>query len=89
MTTAEVATTRTTYGWGVVTEVRRDLGVFLDTGLADKQFVVSLDVLPDMKELWPKKGDKLYVHLDVDKKTVSGQFQRSQKFSKNGWTCLQ
>ena len=66
--TADVATTRTTYGWGVVTEVRRDLGVFLDTGLADKQFVVSLDVLPDMKELWPKKGDKLYVHLDVDKK---------------------
>ena len=68
MTTADVATTRTSYGWGVVTEVRRDLGVFLDTGLADKQFVVSLDVLPDMKELWPKKGDKLYVHLDVDKK---------------------
>lgn len=68
MTTAEVATTRTSYGWGVVTELRRDLGVFLDTGLADKQFVVSLDVLPDMKELWPKKGDKLYVHLDVDKK---------------------
>lgn len=68
LTTAEVATTLTTYGWGVVTEVRRDLGVFLDTGLADKQFVVSLDVLPDMKELWPKKGDKLYVHLDVDKK---------------------
>ena len=52
MTTAEVATTRTSYGWGVVTELRRDLGVFLDTGLADKQFVVSLDVLPDMKELW-------------------------------------
>lgn len=68
MTTAEVAITRTSYGWGVVTELRRDLGVFLDTGLADKQFVVSLDVLPDMKELWPKKGDKLYVHLDVDKK---------------------
>ena len=68
MTTAEVAITRTSYGWGFVTELRRDLGVFLDTGLADKQFVVSLDVLPDMKELWPKKGDKLYVHLDVDKK---------------------
>ena len=66
--TTEVAITRTSYGWGVVTELRRDLGVFLDTGLADKQFVVSLDVLPDMKELWPKKGDKLYVHLDVDKK---------------------
>ena len=63
-----MAATRTSYGWGVVTEVRRDLGVFLDTGLPDKQFVVSLDVLPDLKELWPKKGDKLYVRLDVDKK---------------------
>ena len=68
LTTADVAATRTSYGWGVVTEVRRDLGVFLDTGLPDKQFVVSLDVLPDLKELWPKKGDKLYVRLDVDKK---------------------
>lgn len=68
LTTTEISATRTTYGWGVVTEVRRDLGVFVDTGLSDKQFVVSLDVLPDLKELWPKKGDKLYVHLEVDKK---------------------
>lgn len=68
VTTSEVATTRTSYGWGEVAEVRRDLGVFLDVGLADKQFVVSLDHLPELKELWPKKGDKLYVCLDVDKK---------------------
>ena len=78
MTTAEVATTRTSYGWGVVTELRRDLGVFLDTGLADKQFVVSLDVLPDMKELWPN----FMFTLTWIKKTVSGQFQRNLKFSK-------
>lgn len=78
-----MAATRTSYGWGVVTEVRRDLGVFLDTGLPDKQFVVSLDVLPDLKELWPKKGDKLYVRLDVDKKTAFGPFQQNLKFSKN------
>ncbi|MGT2959739.1 RNA-binding virulence regulatory protein CvfB [Streptococcus caballi] len=68
LTTVPVATSRTSYGWGVVTDVRRDLGVFLDTGLKDKQFVVSLDILPELKELWPKKGDKLYVRLDVDKK---------------------
>lgn len=68
LTTKEIATTRRTYGWGVVTEVRRDLGIFLDIGLEDKQFVVSLDVLPELKELWPKKGDKLYVRLEVDKK---------------------
>ncbi|TWT10416.1 S1 RNA-binding domain-containing protein [Streptococcus sp. sy004] len=68
LTTLPVTASRTTYGWGVVTEVRRDLGVFVDTGLPDKQVVVSLDILPELKELWPKKGDKLYVCLDVDKK---------------------
>ncbi|EMC07481.1 CvfB family protein [Streptococcus mutans] len=68
LTTANIETTRTTYGWGTVAGVRRDLGVFLDVGLPDKQFVVSLDVLPELKELWPKKGDKLYVHLEIDKK---------------------
>ncbi|TWT14767.1 RNA-binding virulence regulatory protein CvfB [Streptococcus sp. sy010] len=68
LTTLPVTASQTTYGWGVVTEVRRDLGVFVDTGLPDKQVVVSLDILPELKELWPKKGDKLYVCLDVDKK---------------------
>lgn len=68
LTTKEVATTRTSYGWGTVTDVRRDLGVFLDTGIPDKEIVVSLDLLPDMKELWPKKGDRLYIKLDVDRK---------------------
>ncbi len=49
-------------------EVRKDLGVFVDTGLPDKQIVVSLDILPEIKDLWPKKGDRLYIRLDVDKK---------------------
>ncbi|MCB6425432.1 DNA-binding protein, partial [Acidaminococcus intestini] len=53
---------------GEVTEVRKDLGVFVDVGIPDKEIVVSLDVLPELKELWPKKGDKLYIKLDVDKK---------------------
>ncbi len=44
-----------TFGWGTVTDVRKDLGVFVDTGLPDKQIVVSLDILPEIKELWPKK----------------------------------
>ncbi|GFE42609.1 CvfB family protein [Streptococcus canis] len=68
LTTKEISSTRTSYGWGEVTEVRRDLGVFVDTGIPNKEIVVSLDVLPEMKELWPKKGDKLYIRLDVDKK---------------------
>lgn len=68
LTTLEQVATQTSYGWGQVTDVRKDLGVFVDTGLPDKQVVVSLDVLPELKELWPKKGDKLYVTLTVDKK---------------------
>lgn len=68
LTTKDMSATQTTYGWGQVTEVRRDLGVFVDTGIPDKQVVVSLDLLPEMKELWPKKGDQLYVRLEVDKK---------------------
>lgn len=68
VTTVEQTATAASYGWGVVTDVRKDLGVFVDTGLPDKQVVVSLDVLPELKELWPKKGDKLYVTLSVDKK---------------------
>lgn len=68
LTTLEVRADRDHFGWGEVTDVRKDLGVFVDTGLPDKQVVVSLDILPEIKELWPKKGDQLYVKLDVDKK---------------------
>lgn len=68
LTTKQVTASRDNFGWGVVTDVRRDLGVFVDTGLPDKHIVVSLDLLPEMKELWPKKGDKLYIKLIVDKK---------------------
>ena len=68
LTTLEVTATQTTFGWGMVTEVRKDLGVFVDTGLPDKQIVVSLDILPEIKKLWPQKGDQLYIRLDVDKK---------------------
>lgn len=68
LTTLEVTATQDQFGWGCVTEVRKDLGVFVDTGLPDKEIVVSLDILPELKELWPKKGDQLYIRLEVDKK---------------------
>ncbi|WEV60424.1 S1 RNA-binding domain-containing protein [Streptococcaceae bacterium ESL0729] len=59
---------RDNYGWGTVTEVRRDLGVFVDIGLPGKDVVISMDNLPELKNLWPKEGDKLYVTLEVDPK---------------------
>ena len=33
LTTLDVTATQTTFGWGTVTDVRKDLGVFVDTGL--------------------------------------------------------
>lgn len=68
LTTKAIESTCQSYGWGEVINVRRDLGVFVDTGIPDKEIVVSLDILPELKELWPKKGDKLYITLEVDSK---------------------
>jgi len=56
------------YGWGTVKSVRRDLGVFIDIGLSNKDIVISLDDLPSEKRLWPKVDDKLYLTLVVDEK---------------------
>ncbi|QQD66510.1 hypothetical protein JDW14_05560 [Tuanshanicoccus yangjingiae] len=56
------------YGWGVVNSSRKDLGVFVDIGLQDKEVVLSLDDLPENRQLWPKKQDKLYVTYEVDAK---------------------
>lgn len=56
------------YGFGTVKKVRRDLGVFVDIGLPDKDIVVSLDYLSELKELWPKEGDRLMISLEVDEK---------------------
>lgn len=56
------------YAFSKVIDVRRDLGVFVDIGLPDKEIVVSLDELPTEKQLWPKKGDQLLVTIRVDEK---------------------
>lgn len=56
------------YAFGIITATRKDLGAFVDIGLPDKDFVVSLDELPTMTELWPKKGDRLMISLRVDAK---------------------
>lgn len=56
------------YGWGEVVEVHRDLGVFVDVGWIDKDLVVSLDDLPILKNVWPRKGDQLFLSVRVDDK---------------------
>src|SRR5690625_5222160 len=59
--------TKENFGWGIVEDVRRDLGVFVNIGLPDKDLAVSLDLLPNERELWPKKGDRLYLQMEQDK----------------------
>lgn len=54
------------FAWGRVVEVRKDLGVFVDIGLAEKDLVVSMDDLPEVKRAWPQKEDKLFVTIKVD-----------------------
>ena len=53
---------------GTVVKVQRNLGVFVNIGLPNKDVVVSMDDMPAMAELWPSKGDRLMVALSVDDK---------------------
>jgi uncharacterized protein len=55
-----------TYGWAEVVTVKRELGVFVDIGIA-KDVLVSLDDLPNLQHLWPATGDKLFITLKTDK----------------------
>lgn len=54
------------YDFGTVVGVRRNLGVFVDIGLPNKDIAVSLDDLPSLKTLWPQKGDRLMIALKAD-----------------------
>ncbi|MDN5574511.1 MAG: S1-like domain-containing RNA-binding protein [Pediococcus sp.] len=55
-------------GFGTVVQSRRDLGIFVDIGLPNKDMVVSLDELPTIKSLWPQQGDHLMISLRIDRK---------------------
>ena len=69
MTCKHIPTVRVDhYDYGTVVSVRRDLGVFVDIGLPNKDIVVSLDDLPELKHLWPQPGDRLMIALQVDDK---------------------
>ena len=55
------------YGWAEVVEVKAGLGVFVHIGL-QKDLLISKDDLPELLQLWPEKGDKLYCSMKTDKK---------------------
>ena len=68
------------YGWSKVTDVRFDLGVFVDIGLPDKDVVLSVDDLPFNKDVWPRKDDQLLAHFpnDMKNKDVFGTVYSSR-----------
>lgn len=55
------------HDWAEVVEVIPGLGVFVDIG-TDKDMLVSIDDLPLFEDVWPVKGDQLFITLDMDKK---------------------
>ncbi|WP_240375071.1 S1 RNA-binding domain-containing protein [Bacillus piscicola] len=57
------------FGWATVADVVPRLGVFLHIGI-EKDMLLSKDDLPLFQEVWPKRGDKLYATLVVDKKNM-------------------
>ena len=72
------------YAFSKVTEVRKDLGVFLDIGLPDKEVVLSLDELPTLTNLWPKVEDELLIGLRIDEKDrIKQQTSDLAKFIQN------
>ncbi|MGJ9383386.1 CvfB family protein [Salipaludibacillus sp. CF4.18] len=56
-----------TYDWAKVVDVVEELGVFVHIGLP-KDVLVSKDDLPLLREVWPKRGDNLFVRLDHDRR---------------------
>lgn len=56
------------YGWGEVVGVQHDLGVFVDVGWVGKDLAVSLDDLPALSNIWPRKGERLFLTVITDEK---------------------
>jgi uncharacterized protein len=55
--------------WVVVTDVKPDLGVFVDIGVS-KDVLIGRSDLPAYEDVWPQVGDELYCRL---KRTSAGR----------------
>lgn len=82
LTTDIPAITNEHYGWAKVVDQKRNLGIFVDIGLADKDIVVSLDDLPQEGQLWPRVGDQVLIKLTTDKKDRIWGVLADQKYFK-------
>jgi predicted RNA-binding protein (virulence factor B family) len=52
------------YAWVKVTDMNREIGVFLNIGLT-KDILLGIDDLPVHRSVWPKVGDLVYITLKL------------------------
>jgi uncharacterized protein len=57
------------YGWVPVVDVKPGVGIFLDIGIS-KDILLGEEDLPVMKNVWPQKGDLLYITLRVNRNNM-------------------
>lgn len=57
--------TMDTYGWAKVIRIDEKLGVYVDIGSSFEVLVNGAD-MPQIRSLWPKQGDELYMTLRTD-----------------------
>ena len=65
-----------------VVDVLNNLGVFLNMGI-NKDLLLSKDNLPLDRKLWPIKGDKLYVELNVKNRLTAKLIKPQNIFMNN------
>jgi len=65
-----------------VVDVLNNLGVFLNMGI-NKDLLLSKDNLPLDRKLWPIKGDKLYVELNVKNRLTAKLLKPQNIFMNN------
>jgi uncharacterized protein len=58
--------TADTYGWAEVSDIKSGIGIFINIGI-NKDMLLGIDDLPVHREVWPEKGDMLYITLKVNK----------------------
>ncbi len=87
LTQKEIKATRDSYDWGEVTEVRKDLGVFVDVGIPDKEIVVSLMFYLNSKSFGLRKVTNSISNSMLIKKIVFGDFLPNLR-SFNVWLVL-
>ena len=87
LTQKEIKATRDSYDWGEVTEVRKDLGVFVDVGIPDRRLLSLSMFCQNSKSFGLRRGINSTSNSMLTKKTVFGDFLPNLR-SFNVWLDL-